>query len=116
MQGILKRINRIGGVRGTMIVANDGIIIAEDIAGSEDSNTLGAVASSVVSTLCGALDRLKEGAFSRFVMTGSDGKVVLLVVREAILLTLVQKDANMGMVLVELKDSSIELKEKLGGG
>lgn len=114
MQSILKRINKIQGVRGTLIAGDDGLVIAADLSGTEDANALGAVASTVAASLSGALERLGQGQFDRFVMNGSQGSLALLAVNSAILLTLLQKDVNIGMVLVELKDAAAELENILG--
>lgn len=109
MKDILKRINKIPGVRGTMIIGEDGLLVANDLAGNEDPNALAAVASSVASTVSSAMTRMSTGDLSRCVLNGDKGSIVLFVVETAILLTLVRKDANMGMVLVELKDASQKL-------
>lgn len=116
MQDILRRINKIHGVRGTLIVGSDGLIIASEVAGDTDPQALGALASSVGATLTEALRRMDQGAVSRFVMNGVEGSAVLMTVQDAMLLTLVRKDANMGMVLVELKGSAADLAETLAGG
>ena len=113
MQAILRKINKIPGVRGTMILGEDGFIVASDLSGNDDPNALGAVASTVASTVNGALERMRHGRLARFVMNGSRGGLVLQPVQSLVLLTLVSKDANMGMVLVELKNAAGELVETL---
>ena len=112
MQTILKRINRIPGVYGTVIIGEDGLVMASDIAGNDDPQALGAVASGIASTLTAALRRMGHGSVSRFVINGDKGCVVLLSAGEAIILTLVKKEANMGMVLVELKESAREVAQQ----
>ena len=115
MRNILLRINKVSGVRGTLVVGQDGLLMAADMSGNEDPQALGAMASSVIATLTPALARMGQGQMSRFVMNGSEGSVILLAVESAILLTLLRKDANMGMVLVELKTSAQELATHLTG-
>ena len=115
MQDILDQINRIAGVRGTVILGQDGLVVAQDCAGGEDPNTLGAIASSVFGSITKALERLAMGNLKRFIMTGEEGQVVLQPVGGAMLLTLVRKDANMGLVLVELKESAGALEARLIG-
>ena len=115
MRDILKRINRISGIRGTMIIGGDGLVVAADMADDGDPNVLAALASTVVTTLKSSLSRMEEGEISRFLLNGSQGSMALFVVGDTILLTLVRKDANMGMVLVELKEASQELSEAMGG-
>lgn len=114
MKEILTKINRIPGVRGTLIVGSEGFVIASDVAsGGSDAQTLGAVASSVAANLSTSLERMRQGKLTRFVMNGSEDNVVLTAIEGALLLTLVKKDANMGMVMVELKDAACELAGKL---
>jgi len=115
MKEILSRINRIPGVRGTLIVGADGLVIAADLAGDDDPQALGAVGSSIAATLSGALERMQQGSVSRFVMNGADGSAVLMTVADALLLTQLRKDANMGMVLVELKEAAVQLERMLSG-
>lgn len=114
MDEILRRINKQQGVRGSLIVGADGLLIAGEVSGDEDLQTMAAVGSSVAASLATAIVRLGSGDLSRFIMHGSTGSVVLMMVKGAILLTLVRKDANMGMILVELKESARQLAEKVG--
>lgn len=113
MQSIIKQINRIEGVRGCVLAGDDGLVIASEVANTEDTSPLGAVASSVSTSLASIVDRLKQGTLSRFVMSGTAGSVILVPINDAILLTLVRKDANMGMILVELKQAISELTAAL---
>lgn len=114
MLDILKKINKIGSVKGSLVIGADGLVIASDLSGSQDAGELAAVASSVSAALDNALTRLNAGHFDRFIMNGSDGSLVLQQIDSAILLTLVRKDANMGMVLVELKEAAQSLSERTG--
>ncbi|MBN2712840.1 MAG: roadblock/LC7 domain-containing protein [Planctomycetes bacterium] len=114
MKEILRSINKIPGVRGTLLIGQDGLLIDSDIEDSQDSGTMAAVASSVNSTLSHAIARMNAGGkMTRFVMNGSAGSIVLLSAGDAIFLTLVRKDANMGMVLVELKDAAAKLADMM---
>jgi len=113
MQAILRKINKIPGVRGTLILGADGLVVASDIAGGEDPGALGAVASRVLSCLGTALERMRQGALQRFVLNGTGGSLVLQSMGQVMLLTLLAKDANMGMVLAELKASAQELAGEL---
>lgn len=114
MEKILRRITKIHGVRGAVLVGADGFVIASDLAEGLDGQSLGAVAASVADSVRNAAARLDQGALTRFVMNGSKASVVLHVVDDAILLTMVRKGANMGMVLVELKGCLDELRSALG--
>ncbi len=115
MRDILIRINKTPGVHGTLVVGDDGLVIASDVADGKDPQALAAVASNVAATLTLALERMGQGQVSRFLMNGTEGCAVLQTVQKAILLTLVKRDANMGMVLVELQEAAEALAAKLAG-
>jgi len=115
MNNILKSINKIPGVQGTLIINAEGLLVAADIAAGGDANALAAVVSRIINALASALDRLQVGALERFVVNGEHGSMVLQTVGQTILLTLVDRDANMGMVLVELRNAAAALTAALSG-
>ncbi len=114
MQQILARINKIAGVRGSLVVAPDGLVVASDLADKTDANTLGAVAATVLASVRGALDKLERGGLRRYILTGTEGGVVLWALGNGTgVVVLLRRDINMGMVLVELKESARELADLL---
>lgn len=114
MQTTLKKINRIVGVRGSLIVDREGLVVASDMSDRCSPNTLAALGSNVASSLASALSRLQRGSFDRFVVTGTGGSVVLLSIGHGMyLVTLLNKDAMLGLVLVELKDAASALQSVL---
>lgn len=113
VEQILRRINKIEGVRGTILVGEDGFVILSEMAVDADPSTLGPLAVSVVQAARHALSRLSLGTFHRFVLYGREGAAVIHPLGNAILLTLARKDANMGLLLVELKEASQTLSASL---
>ena len=112
MGDILDRLNRIAGVKGSMVVARDGIVVASDFADEINEDAVAAVSSSVLSSLDGALKRMEMGAFKRFVITGSDAKIVLMRGRNTLVLVLLKKDINMGLIGVEIREAVAEIDER----
>jgi len=109
---ILAKLNKTAGVRGSMVVNRDGIVAASDLAIEADETGVGAVTSSILSALEGALKRIKMGEFSQFTITGSEGKVAVVDTGQAILLVLLNRDVNMGLVNVEIKDAAVAVASK----
>lgn len=106
MQQILGKLNKTAGVRGSMVVNRDGIVAASDLAIEADETGVGAITSSILSALESALKRIKMGEFSQFTITGSEGKVAVVDTGQAILLVLLNRDVNMGLVNVEIKEAA----------
>jgi predicted regulator of Ras-like GTPase activity (Roadblock/LC7/MglB family) len=112
VQQILAKLNKTAGIRGSMVVNRDGIVAASDLAIDADETGIGAVTSSILSALESALKRIKMGDFAQFTITGSEGKVAVVDTGQAILLVLLNRDVNMGMVNVEIKEAAIAVTGK----
>lgn len=112
MRNILAKLNKTAGVRGSMVVNRDGIVAASDLGVEADEASIGAVASSILTALEGALKRIRMGKFSRFIITGSEGKVAVVETGQAILLVLLNRDVNMGLVNVEIKEAAVAVASK----
>lgn len=115
MDDILREITKLQGVRGALLMGSDGFVIASELAEGDDENVLSAEASSIYASLHAVVARLERGALERFVLNGDEGSAVLTAVSDAILLTLVRKGANMGMILVEMKSCADTLRARLHG-
>jgi len=109
---ILGKLNKTTGIRGSMIVNRDGIVVASDFSVEMDEAGMGAVTSSILQALDGALKRINMGKFTRFLITGSENKVVVVSAGQAILLVLLNTEVNMGMVNVDIKDAANAVAEK----
>ncbi|HHN46910.1 MAG TPA: hypothetical protein ENN09_05660 [Planctomycetes bacterium] len=112
MADILDRLNRIDGVRGSMVVGRDGIVIAADFSDDVHEEAVAAVSSTILTSLEGALKRMEMGKFKRFVITGSDAKIVLMRGRNTLVLVVLKKDVNLGLVGVEIREAVADIDER----
>ena len=112
MRAILNQLNKTQGVRGSMIVNRDGIIVASDFSVEVDESAIGAVSSSILGALDAALKRVGLGKFQRFIIGGTENKVALIDAGPSLLLVLLNNDANLGLVNVELKDAAEAIAKK----
>lgn len=114
MNSVLKKINRINGVRGSLLVNRDGMVLVSDLAEGIDEGGICALSSTIYINLESALSRLAFGAPTRIVISGERGRIVLFNIRnELVLAVLTRKEINMGLLKVELKEAAEELQQKL---
>ena len=112
MNAILKKINRINGVKGSLLVDRDGMIVVSDVTEGIEEIGISALASSIFVTIENALVRLEMGGLTRFSITGERGRIILLKIRKEMVLTVItRKDINMGLLKVELDKSAEELTQ-----
>lgn len=105
MRSILAKLNKTQGVGGCMISGRDGLVIASDFANDISDAQVGAISSQMLVALDGALKRIKLGEFKRFLIGGSENKLAMITVSQVILIVLMRRDANMGLINVEIKNA-----------
>jgi len=110
---ILNRLNKIEGVYGSLIMGIDGLVIAAELGTDIDENAIAAVGSQIMGSLQGALRRMQMGGFRRFVVTGRDGKVILANAGSVIVVLLLDLDANLGLVGVDVGEAIEAIQDKL---
>lgn len=110
MNSVLKKINRINGVKGSLLVNREGMIVLSEVTEGIEETGIAALASSIFVTIENALQRLTMGDLTRFSITGERGRIVLINIRGGLVLTIItRKDINMGLLKVELEKSAEEL-------
>ncbi len=112
MKEVLAELNRIKGVMGSLIAANDGMIIASDLAVQTPDEVLGAMAASVGATAAKALERMQQGAFVQAMMDAANGKIFLTEAGIGYLVVVTDKDVNVGLVRVEMRTAADRLRRR----
>jgi predicted regulator of Ras-like GTPase activity (Roadblock/LC7/MglB family) len=92
MYQILNELNKTPGITGSMVVGNDGIVIASDLESGLEGDTVGALAASITTNIQKSLDRLRTDA----------GIGILVVTAE--------KDVNIGLIRLEIKNAVNRLR------
>ena len=114
MNSVLKKINRINGVKGSLLVNREGMIVVSEVPEGIDENGISALASTIYINLESALKRLNFGVPNRLTISGEKGRILLFRIEDELVLTVItRKDINMGLLKVELKDAAEELLGKL---
>jgi uncharacterized protein len=113
MQKTLKELNKLQGVLGSLLVGKDGLLIASDLKVQVNEEAIGAVASNVLSALRRALQKMQLGDFRRYIVSGKSARIAMYQVGPAILMLLLEKDANLGMITVEIRDAIKEIEKSI---
>ncbi len=111
------------GVKATVIVNNDGLLVAAFPAGDEDdphnnptsSPQVAAMSATLISLAERTLRRLAQGDLERLLMEGEEGVMVVYPAGRASLAVLVENDAKLAHILFAAKKAAAEVAEILGG-
>ena len=112
MYQILEELNKTSGISGSMLVGNDGIIIAADLDTRFQDETVGAMAASIVSTVQKSLEKLKSTALRQMTIEAEQGKLFLTDVDFGILVVTADPSVNIGLVRLEIKNAASKIKER----
>jgi predicted regulator of Ras-like GTPase activity (Roadblock/LC7/MglB family) len=110
MYNILGDLNKTSGVKGSMLVGNDGIIIAADLDTRLEDEAVGAMAASIMSNVGRALERLKQQNADRITIEADAGKIFLNDAGVGILAVVTDPDVNVGLVRLEIKNAITRIK------
>ena len=109
---ILKRLNHGVGVRGSMIVTQEGIVVAADLQGELDEDRVAAMASSVIAETQRCFTKLDLGSFNEFILTANHGKMVFHDIGTAFLVVLTDKGINLDHTLIEIRGAAFKIKSR----
>lgn len=109
MYNILEELNKTSGIKGSMLVGNDGIIIAADLDTNLEDEALGALTSSIVSNVSKAMERLEQENPQKITIEGENSKIFLNNAGVGILAVVTEPSVNIGMVRLEIKSAISKL-------
>ncbi|MFQ6052135.1 MAG: roadblock/LC7 domain-containing protein [Candidatus Hydrothermarchaeota archaeon] len=114
LKGAIKDLRKLSDIIAVGIVRRDGLIIAHDLPGGVDPRRIAAMTAAIVGTSEMAAQELEQGEFSQTVIECDQGKIVSCGAgEEALLVTLVEKDANLGLVLIQMERTAKRVEEIL---
>lgn len=112
MYEVLSELNKTPGVTGSMVVGNDGIVIAADLETGFESETVGALAASITTNIQKSLERLETSPLEQVTVEADDGKLFFTEAEMGILVVTTGKEVNIGLVRLEIKHAISRLKTK----
>jgi len=110
MYEILEELNKTIGVTGSMIVGQDGIVIASDLNTQLEDEAVGALAASIVSTVQKSMTRLSKDNLKQITVEGSGGKLFLTDVGMGILAVTTDPQVNVGLIRLEIKNAADKVR------
>jgi uncharacterized protein len=110
MYQVLSDLNKTPGVTGSMVVGNDGIVIAADMASGFEGETVGALAASITSNIQKSLDRLDTTPWAQVTIEADDAKLFFTEAKLGILVVTTEKVVNIGLIRLEIRNAIDKLK------
>jgi predicted regulator of Ras-like GTPase activity (Roadblock/LC7/MglB family) len=109
MYQILEELNKTSGITGSMVVGNDGIVIAADLDTALEEETVGALAASITSNIQKSMNRLNQTPLAQVTIEADSGKLFFSDAGVGILVVTAESDVNIGLIRLEIKNAVSKL-------
>jgi predicted regulator of Ras-like GTPase activity (Roadblock/LC7/MglB family) len=113
MKRILERLNAAAGIRGSMVMTQDGIMAAAALGPGLQEDVVAALASALLTSMKRALRQLVPAeSLSQFVLTASDGKMVFVDLGNGFLVVVAKRDIKLDTTMVEIRSAAHHIKHR----
>ena len=106
MKSILVELNATIGARGSLIVSQDGLLIAADVRPGCEVERLAAMGAAILADVGKGLSAASMAAFTQCEVAAERGKVILVAAGPAYLLVLVGPRIELGPGSVEIRSAA----------
>ena len=110
MYDVLAQLNKTSGVTGSLVVGNDGIVIAADLNSQIDDDTVGALASSVAATVRKSLEGMQSGNLAQVTVESENRKMFLSSAGIGTLVVTTEPQVNIGLIRLEIRNAIEQLQ------
>ena len=110
MKEVLQSLNLEVGVKGSMVVTRDGVVVHAEIAPPLNGDTVGAVASGTVQQINAALRSAGSKDFTKFIFNSSFGKMIYHDTGDAYLVVVLDKTINLDFTLLSISSAARKIK------
>ena len=110
---ILKHLRKSGDIEGAAIITRDGLLIASELSEDIDGDTFAAMSATMTGAAETAIQELKKSSPERVIVESKNTKLIAIGAGEQTILTcIVNPDAKLGLVLMEMKKASATIEKE----
>jgi predicted regulator of Ras-like GTPase activity (Roadblock/LC7/MglB family) len=112
VQEILSQLNQVAGIKGSMVVTKEGVVVSEALGPDLDQNTVAAVSSHMIQVAARGLTTLDRGMFERFTLTSAHGRMVFVDLDVGYLVVITKMEMKLGQLLIEVDSAARRIRPK----
>jgi len=109
---ILQDLNKVAGVKGCMVVTQDGIVVASALGSDLDQEAVAAVSSSLIQASRRAVEKLGHKMFRRFVQVSSWGRMVFIDIEIAYLVVITSQNIKLDVIVMEIDSTARRIRTR----
>jgi uncharacterized protein len=112
VQEILEQLNLVAGIKGSMVVTREGVVVSEALGPDLDSATVAAVSSHMIQVAGRSLAVLERGMFERFTLTSAHGRMVFVDLDVGYLVVITKMEMKLNQLLIEVESAARRIRPK----
>jgi uncharacterized protein len=110
MRDVLLNLNKEVGVKGSLILTKDGVIVASEIPPPLNGELVAAIASNAIQRIIQSLRGLSAQSFSRYLFNASYGKMIFIETGDAYLVVVLDKQINIDFTMLAVASAARKIK------
>lgn len=115
MRSVLEGLADVPGVRGSLVVTQDGMVVDSLVGKSLREEVVGAMAASLIIGTRRHLEKARRPPFESLTVVSTHGKLIVADTGTAFLVVILDKNIDLGHAELELR-SAVRKVKSLGGG
>lgn len=112
MKNILRDLNRSVGIKGSMIVTRDGVVVAAELGEGLEEDRVAAIASVLIPSIRRSLERAEVGPFFKCVLTATEGKLVVVDAGIAFLVVATDRSIRLDITMLDIDAAAQRIEQK----
>jgi predicted regulator of Ras-like GTPase activity (Roadblock/LC7/MglB family) len=110
MREVLLSLNKEVGIKGSMIVTRDGVVVASEILPPLNGEQVAAIASNSIQRVNASLRELGAKNFSRYLFNSTYGKMIFLETGDAYLVVVLDKHINIDFTMLAVASAARKIR------
>jgi predicted regulator of Ras-like GTPase activity (Roadblock/LC7/MglB family) len=110
MKEVLVNLNKEVGVKGSMIVTRDGVVVAQEILPPLNGDAVAAIASNSIQRVNTSLRELGGNNFARYLFNSTYGKMIFSETGDAYLVVVLDKHINIDFTMLAVQSAGRKIK------
>ncbi len=111
MRRVLKQLNDVVGVKGSLAITWDGMVVASHLGRNLEEEFVAAMASAALHSMRRALAPHALHTFNRLTLVASHGKLVLADAGPAYLVVVMDRNVEVGPVQIEIESAAMRIRQ-----
>ncbi|MGM5488016.1 MAG: roadblock/LC7 domain-containing protein [Nanobdellota archaeon] len=108
---VLHKLDSLGDVEGSAVITRDGLLVSSDFRTDTNAETFAAMSATMFGAAETAVSELNKGEVLRVITETKGYKLVAMGAgNTSVVVTLVNSDTNLGLILVELQKATEKVK------